>query len=126
MTKTPMMFIDRMTFREIVRITCAILRNHFFYSEELIKRFLAYFTDEFTSALVNFLDTSENHVKKSLCCSRLARFEFTCYFSSSVIRDILIFDFNFNERELKAFDNIVSKYGDRPNEKQSQCPRTNY
>jgi hypothetical protein len=126
MIKTPMIYIDRMTFREIIRITCAILRNNFFYGEDLLKRFLAYFTDEFSSALLNFVDTSEEHVKNCLSRSHFARFEFTCYFASNVIRDILIHGFNFSESELKAFDNIVSKYGDRPNENRSRRPSTHH
>jgi hypothetical protein len=127
MTKTPMSLIDRLTFREIVRISCAILRKNFFYSDDLLKEFVMIFTDEFSSALINFRNTAEKLVLTNLLCSYEARFNFTCYFQAKVIREILIYDFNFSEKELRAFENIVSKYaGDNANENQSRCPRTHY
>jgi len=127
MTKTPMSLIDRLTFREIVRISCAILRNNFFYSDDLLKEFVMIFTDEFSSALINYKNTAEKLVLTNLLCSYEARFNFTCYFQAKVIREILIYDFNFSEKELRAFENIVSKYaGDNANENQSGCARTHY
>ena len=122
-----MMLIDRMTLREIIRITCAILRNHFYYGEEFLKEFLSNFTDDFSIALMEFGDTAGPNVVSDLVSSRRKRFDFTCLFSGRVIRDILIHDFDFNELELQAFENIVSKYsGDQPNEKQSRHKRTYY
>lgn len=127
MIQTPMILIDRTTFREIVRISCAILRNNFFYGDDLLKKFLTIFTDEFSSALVHFKDTAERRTISNLIYNLEARFTFTCYFQSKVIRDVLIDDFDFSERELQAFQNIVSKYaGDNANEDQSGCKRTHY
>jgi hypothetical protein len=126
MIKTPMMLIDRQVMREIIRITCSILRNNFFYDEELLKEFMAVFTDEFSSALIDFRDSAEKPIISNLIRSQLARFSFTCYFQSKIIRDILMYDFDFNEKELQAFENIVSKYaGDNPYENQSRRPRKN-
>ena len=125
MMQTPMILIDRITFREIVRISCAILRKNFFYSEELLKKFVVIFTDEFSHALVHFRNTAEKRMISNLLYSLEARFAFTCYFQSKIIRDVLIYDFDFSEKELQAFENIVSKYvGDSANEDQSRCPRT--
>jgi hypothetical protein len=127
MKNTPMILIDRLTFREIVRITCAILRNNFFYSEDLLKEFLAVFIDEFSSALIHFRTTADKRTISNLLYSYEARFTFTCYFQSKIIRDVLIYDFDFSEKELQAFENIVSKYaGDSANENQSRCARTYY
>jgi len=127
MIQTPMILIERITFREIIRISCAILRNNFFYGDDLLKKFLKIFTDEFSSALVQFKDTAEKRMISNLLYSLEARFNFTCYFQSKIIRDVLIHDFDFSEKELQAFENIVSKYvGDNANENQSGCTRTHY
>lgn len=125
MIQTPMILIDRITFREIIRISCAILRNNFFYGDDLLKKFLVIFTDEFSHALIHFKETAERRTISNLLYSLEARFNFTCYFQSKIIRDVLIYDFDFSEKELLAFENIVSKYvGDNVNEDQSRCTRT--
>jgi hypothetical protein len=111
MTYTPISFIDKSALREILRITFSILRNNFFYEEDLLKDFLVNFTDDFSTAIIDFGDTAEKDVLHNLYSSRSTRFDFTCYFASEVIRDILTYDFNFNEIELQAFQNIISKYG---------------
>lgn len=123
MTKTPMMLIDRTALREILRITFSILRNNFFYGEDHLKEFLVNFTDDFSTALMDFSDTAETYILNTLQTSRSTRFSFTCLFSSRVIQGILINDFNFNEMELQAFDNVVSKYaGNKPNcQKKKSC-----
>jgi hypothetical protein len=123
---SPMMLIDRITFKEIIWVTYSILRNNFFYSDELLGKFSTTFTEEFSSALVKFANTSEIQVKRALYGCRYARFEFTCSFSGNVIREILIRDFHFNNMELKAFDIIVSKHGDRPIRDQQGQPRAYY
>jgi hypothetical protein len=109
-TNTPMSLIDRATLREILCITCSILRNNFFYNEDHLKEFLVNFTGDFSTALTDFGDTAERYVINTLRASRSTRFCFTCLFSSRVIREILIQDFNFNEMELQAFENVISKY----------------
>lgn len=111
MTNTPLSFVDKSALRDILRITFSILRNNFFYGEELLKNFLNNFTDDFSTAIIDFGDTAEKYVLHNLCSSRSTRFDFTCYFASEVIRDILTHDFNFDEHELQAFENIISKYG---------------
>jgi hypothetical protein len=127
MINTPMLLIDRAIMKEIIRITCSILRNNFFYDEDLMKEFIAIFTDEFSSALINFRDQAGQLTLSNLKYSHSARFDFTCYFQSKIIRDILMYDFDFNEKELQAFENIVSKYaGDSANEEQSRHSRTHY
>jgi len=127
MIQTPMILIERITFREIIRISCAILRNNFFYGDDLLKKFLTIFTDEFSTALIHFRDTAEKRMISNLLYSLEARFNFTCYFQSKIIRDVLINEFDFSEKELQAFENIVSKYaGDNANENQSVCARTYY
>jgi hypothetical protein len=57
------------------------------------------FTDEFSSALIHFRDTAEKRTLSNLLYSYEARFAFTLYFQSKIIRDILIYDFNFSEKE---------------------------
>lgn len=112
MTDTAMSLIDRTTLREILRITCSILRNNFFYSEDHLKDFLVNFTGDFSMVLIDFKDTAEQYVLNALQASKSTRFCFTCLFSSRVIRDILIHDFNFSEIELQAFENVISKYSE--------------
>lgn len=103
--------IDKSALRDILRITFSILRNNFFYGEDHLKAFLNNFTDDFSTAIIDFEDHAEDCVLNRLFSSRSTRFNFTCYFASEVIRDILAHDFNFNEFELQAFENIISKYG---------------
>lgn len=121
-----MTILDRATLREIIRITCAIMRNNFFYDEETLKDFLIFFTDDFSDALIDFGSSADREIICDLYSSRAVRFDFTCYFASKVIRRILIQDFHFSEQELQAFENIVSKYtGDNLNENQPKYPRAN-
>jgi hypothetical protein len=110
MTKSPMKLIDRATLRGILRVTFSVLRNNFFYSEDHLKDFLQLFSDDFSTALVDFGDNAELHILNNLYYSRYRRFDFTCYFASEVIRDILVHDFHFNEMELQAFENVMSKH----------------
>lgn len=110
MTKSPMMLIDRATLRGILRVTFSVLRNNFFYSEDHLKDFLQLFSDDFSTALIDFGDSAELHILNNLYHSWTRRFDFTCYFASEVIRDVLINDFHFNEMELQAFENVMSKH----------------
>jgi hypothetical protein len=110
MTRTPMMLIDRETLRGILQVTFSVLRNNFFYGEDQLKSFLQLFSDDFSTALMDFGDSAEVHILSNLYHSRSTRFDFTCYFASEVIRDVLIEDFHFNELELQAFENVMSKY----------------
>lgn len=112
MIQSPMSLVDRAALREILCITCSILRNNFFYSEDHLKELLVNFTGDFSTILVDFGDRAETYVLNSLRLSRTMRFNFTCLFSSRVIREILIHDFDFNEMELQAFENIISKYAE--------------
>jgi hypothetical protein len=115
--ETPMKLIDRAALREILRITCNILRNNFFYSEDHLKKFTAYFADDFSTALMGFRHTAEAFILNTLQASRSTRFIFTGSLSSRVIREILINDFHFNELELQAFENVISKYSkEMPND----------
>lgn len=110
MTESPIMLIDRPSLRMILRMTFSILRNNFFYDEDQLKDFLHLFSDDFSTALMDFGDNAEKHILQKLTYSRATRFNFTCYFASEVIRDVLIDDFHFNETELQAFENVMSKY----------------
>jgi hypothetical protein len=110
MTQSPMMLIDRETLRGILRMTFGVLRNNFFYGEDQLKSFLQLFSDDFSTALIDFGDNAELHILKNLYHNRSRRFDFTCYFASEVIRDVLIDEFHFNEMELQAFENVMSKH----------------
>ena len=111
MTKSPMMLIDRATLRGILRVTFSVLRNNFFYSEDHLKDFLTIvFRRLFYSSNCDFGDSAELHILNNLYHSWTRRFDFTCYFASEVIRDVLINDFHFNEMELQAFENVMSKH----------------
>ena len=110
MTKSPMMLIDRALLRDMLRVTFSVLRNNFFYGEDHLKEFLQSFSDDFSTALIDFGGHAELHILNNLYYNRATRFDFTCYFASEVIRDVLIDDFHFNELELQAFENIASKH----------------
>ena len=110
MTNSPIKLIDRATLRGILRLTFGILRNNFFYGEDQLKSFLQLFSYYFSDALIYFGYSAEKHILERLACSRAVRFDFTCYFASEVIRDVLMHDFYFNEMELQAFENVMSKH----------------
>ena len=110
MTKSPMMLIDRALLRDILRVTFSVLRNNFFYGEDHLKGFLQSFSDDFSTALIDFGGHADLHILNSLYHNQARWFDFTFYFVSEVIRDVLIDDFYFNEMELQAFENVMSKY----------------
>jgi hypothetical protein len=104
------MIYDQYMLKAIVTVTCAILRNNFFYSDERISWFINMFTDEIANELDFFETFAEQYILEELRTDRLARFHFTCYFTSTNLRRVFINDMHFSEQELYAFENILPKY----------------
>lgn len=121
-----MAIFDLTVTKEILRVTCQILKQNFFYSDEVIGDFLECFTEVTGKELDNFEYFADPKVLDELHRDSLSRMHFTCYFISAHLREILIHRFNFSEQELYAFENILPKYtGERRHEKPKR-ERTHY
>jgi hypothetical protein len=114
-----MPIFDPQLMKAIIKITCSVLRDNFFYSDESIASFINTFTDDMANALDEFEAFAEESIINELHRDRLARFHFTCYFTSVNLRFIFINKMHFTEQELQAFENLLPKYiGEKRYEKQ--------
>lgn len=103
--------------KEILKVTCVILRNNFCYDDENLSMFIDIFTDDIAKDLSSFELFAEKSVIDELHRNTKARLYFTCYFVSLSIRDLFINKMHFTEQELVAFESILPKYtGDKPYE----------
>lgn len=113
--------------KEILQLTCGILRNNFFYSDESIEVFLDVFTEEIGEELEFFACNAAPDVLEKLQENKMARLHFTCYFVSVHLRDIFIHRLHFTEQEIRAFESILPKQtGEKRHETQSRHERTYY
>lgn len=96
--------------KEILGVTCNILRKNFYYDDSDMVRFVRIFTERISRELSNFEVLGSPAVIRELRSDSVARLYFTCYFVSAHLRDIFIHDMHFSEQELSAFDSILPKY----------------
>jgi hypothetical protein len=106
------MLLDRQIFKEILLITCAIFKNNFFYDKESIERFLKIFTEIIKGECEIFDRFADENIRLRLKYDHDARKEFTAYFVSIHLREIMIEHLNFSEMELQAFENVLPKYSE--------------
>lgn len=114
---------DPTMMKSLVRITCMILRDNFFYSEEEVAKFLHMFTEDAGNNLDYFLEYGDEDIVDELKRDLLARLHFTCYFTSVHVRQIFLNKMNFTEQELQAFQTILSKHLGEPHERKSRHTR---
>jgi hypothetical protein len=105
--------------KEMLRITCSILGEYFYYDKKEIKPFLDDFADDFVDDLTEFMQTADPEIIDELKRFSKSRFYFTCYFTSEILHRNLVEKLHFSEQELLAFENILPKYtGERSYAKQ--------
>lgn len=114
---------DPTMMKSLVRITCMILRENFFYSEEQLAKFLQIFTEDAGNDLNYFEEYGDEDIIDELRHDLLARLHFTCYFTSVHVRQIFLNKLHFSEQELQAFQNILPKYLGEPHERKSRYTR---
>lgn len=106
------MLLDRRIFKEILLITCAIFENNFFYDKASIERFLKIFTKVIKKECEIFDECMDENLRLRLKYDYDACKEFTAYFVSVHLREIMIEHLNFSEMELQAFENVLPKYSE--------------
>jgi hypothetical protein len=105
-----MMLLEREILRDILTVTCSILKNNFFYDEECLAQFLSIFTNEMEYGYCCFDEKADDAMRLRLKYDRKARALFTTYFASANLREIMIDYFYFSEQELELFDSLLPKY----------------
>jgi hypothetical protein len=120
------MLLEREILRDILTVTCSILKNHFFYDTDSLKQFLEVFTNEMEYGCGRFGDQADEDILLRLKYDRKARALFTTYFASANLREILIDFFYFSEMELEAFDNLLPKYSGVADDIEPRNQRAHY
>lgn len=104
------MLIDFKLTENIMRVTCLILQNNFFYGEESLARFLSNFHARLEADYHKIDKNADEQFKKQMNTDRIARKDFTAYFASYHLHDCLVEDCFFSDVELSLFENILPKY----------------
>jgi hypothetical protein len=121
------MLIDFKLLESVMKITCLILQNNFFYDEGSLARFLTNYHERVETEYHKLEDHADDHFRSQMLCDRVARKHFTAYFASYHLHDTLVEDCHFSEIELDLFENILPKYTGANNDDLKQSKqRTNY
>lgn len=119
-----MTILETDVMKGILLVTTSILRQNFFYEDEILSKFLCGFTAEIQQELSRFQASAEFGVLDELHNNRKARLYFTCYFISAHLRDFFLHELHFSEQELIAFENLLPKYtGDFDYDDKQGCSR---
>lgn len=121
-----LLVLDREILQNIVTVSCSILQNNFYYSEEVLTRFVDVLGDVLGDEMEALEEWIDYEFKMSMKYDVLARKEFTCYFVSSNLHDVLVYDLHFSEQELDAFENILPKYTGVADDTKQRSERTRY
>ncbi|HSX39114.1 MAG TPA: hypothetical protein VLI92_00800 [Candidatus Saccharimonadales bacterium] len=104
--------------KQILGVTCSILKKNFYYEDESLSFFLNEFTANLGQELTDFEMFANESVVADLHNDKMARFYFTCYFVSAHLREFFIHRLHFSEQELNAFESVLPKYTGERYEKQ--------
>jgi hypothetical protein len=105
-----MILLDKQIFCGILDITTDILQNNFFYDKESIEDFYEVFQNTMANEYVLFESHTDFDFKQRLRFDLMCRKQFTTYFVSYYLHDILVHDLHFSEMELDLFENILPKF----------------
>lgn len=105
-----MRLISTTIYKGILHITTRILKDYFFYDEEALGRFLNLFTEKVGTEYSRLNSESNQELLDFLEYDPIGKKQFTSYFVSLHLHDVLVDDFFFSDEELKMFDNILPKY----------------
>ena len=120
------MLIDIESTKIMLKISCSILQDTFFYDTASIERFLDIFNDVIANEIVEFQNWADDDFLAELNTNPQSKMFFTCYFVSVNLRHIFVNHLFFNETELEIFDSYINKYSGvkHPNELQPRNQRT--
>lgn len=104
------MLLDNEIYQGILFVTTKILKDNFFYSNECLDRFFTIYTEVMTDEYEQFECTACMDFKYNLDTDPELKRDFTSYFVSTNLHDILVHDLHFNDLELFAFDNLLPEY----------------
>lgn len=121
-----MVLLDRLIYKGILRITTRILQNNFFYDEGSLARFLQIFDATMKEEYLQFDLAADSKFKWQLKIDKYLRHDFTSWFVSYHLHDILVDDLFFTEEELDAFENILPKYQGVQNDSKQINKRAQY
>lgn len=121
-----LLVLDREILQDIMTVTCTILQNNFFYSEPVLSRFVDTMADVLGDEMEALDEWIDQDFKMTMKYDRLARKEFTCYFVSDHLHDVLVYDMHFSDQELDAFENILPKYTGVTDDTKQRSERARY
>jgi hypothetical protein len=121
-----LLVLDREILHNIISVSCSILQNNFYYSEEVLSRFVDTLGDILGDEMEALDEWLDQDFKMSMKYDILARKEFTCYFVSSHLHDVMVYDLHFSEQELDAFENILPKYTGVADDTRPRSERASY
>jgi hypothetical protein len=121
-----LLVLDREILQNIMSVTCSVLQNNFYYSEEVLNRFVDTLADVLGDEMEALDEWIDHEFKMTMKYDKMARKEFTCYFVSAHLHDVMVYDFNFSDQELDAFENILPKYTGVADDTKQRSQRTNY
>jgi hypothetical protein len=121
-----LLVLDRQILQNIITVSCSILQNNFYYSEDVLIRFVDTLSDVLADEMEALDSWIDLDFKMSMKYDVLARKEFTCYFVSSNLHDVLVYDMHFSEQELDAFENILPKYTGVTDDTKPRSERARY
>lgn len=102
-----MLLLDREMYKGILRISTSILKTYFFYDDECLERFWACFGDTIEEEYLYFDENADYGFKVQLQYDLKLRRDWTCYFVSFHLHDILMDQLHFTELELDCFENLL-------------------
>lgn len=105
------MVLDRRIVQRILEISCLILQDYFFYSEEALLSFLTTFEKFMAQEMAFLLDNAADEFLIELRCVPQSRKEFTCVFISSNLHTVLVEHLHFSQAEIKMFEDFLPRYG---------------
>lgn len=107
-----MLLLDARATKTMLRISCHILKQQFFYDTDGVSRFLTLFERIATDDLIKFEDHADQDTLDMIACDRATRLDFTIYFVSCNMHDILKHYLFFNDAELRIFESYIPKYAE--------------
>jgi hypothetical protein len=121
------MYLDLALIREILMISCTILKDNFFFDDDALVKFLNQFQLKVVDEYIRFEETCDEQFKDELENDFLLQGYFTSYFTSLQLQRVMINDFHFEEIELRLFENILPKYiGEKRHDTKPSDQRTDY
>ena len=106
----PMLLLDRELATGLMKLACAILREHFCYDLECAEEFCECYADRVNGEYDHFVLDAEDDFLTLLQYDMQARLQFTAEFCGFHLMRTLDEDFYFEAQEMKHFETFMIKY----------------